>query len=73
MTSKTLMIRRPVYDALREEKRKGESFSKVIERLLSRRHALESLFGIWGVGRRRGPRSGAAKASARRRAAGGRL
>lgn len=57
MPSKTLMIRRPVYEELRRAKRRGESFSKVIERLLSRKHPLGSLLGLWSTGGRSSPRA----------------
>ena len=48
MPSKTIMVRKPVYEALAHEKRSGESFSRLMERLLSRRRGLESCFGLWG-------------------------
>jgi predicted CopG family antitoxin len=47
MASKAIMVRQVVYRALEEQKRRGESFSKVIERLLSRGPGLASLRGLW--------------------------
>lgn len=48
MPSRTVMIRKVVYDQLRKEKRRGESFSRLMERLLSQRHPIEGLYGAWG-------------------------
>jgi predicted CopG family antitoxin len=46
MTTKNLAIREDVYRKLTEEKRQGESFSDVIERVLEKRG---SLLPLWGV------------------------
>jgi len=49
MPSKTLMVRKAVYDQLNKEKHQGESFSRLMERLLSRRRGLKSCYGLWGT------------------------
>jgi len=49
MPSKTLMVRKAVYDQLAKEKHQGESYSRLMERLLSRRRGLKSCFGLWGT------------------------
>jgi predicted CopG family antitoxin len=48
MPSKTLMVRKAVYDQLNKEKHQGESFSRLMERLLARRRGLKSCYGLWG-------------------------
>jgi predicted CopG family antitoxin len=45
MASKNISIPEPVYDKLREEKREGESFGDVIDRLMKG----ESLNEFWGA------------------------
>ncbi len=69
------MIRKVVYESLRKEKRRGESFSKVIERLLSRRHPLEGLYGIWAGPGPASPRAKRTRGRGRSRSSpeGGRL
>ena len=52
MPSKTIMVRKAVYEALYKEKRAGESFSRLMERLLAKRRGLEACFGIWDGGAR---------------------
>jgi predicted CopG family antitoxin len=47
MTSRPIMIRKVVYEALEKEKRPGESFSRVLERLLARGEGIASLQGAW--------------------------
>jgi predicted CopG family antitoxin len=47
MPSKTIMVRKAVYEALQKEKRSGESFSRLMERLLARRKGLKACYGIW--------------------------
>jgi hypothetical protein len=47
MSSKTLMVRKPIYEALHREKRPGESFSQLMERLLSRPRGVQSCYGAW--------------------------
>ncbi len=54
MASKAIMVRQVVYRALEEQKRPGESFSRVIERLLSRGPGLDSLRGLWASPKARG-------------------
>lgn len=51
MPSKTIMVRKPVYEALRKEMRPGESFSRLFERLLSKRRGLSGCVGLWGRGK----------------------
>ncbi len=46
MATKNLAIREGVYRKLSEEKRQGESFSDVIERMLEKRG---SLLPLWGT------------------------
>lgn len=46
MATKNLAIREEVYRKLAEEKRQGESFSDVIERMLQKQG---SLLPLWGV------------------------
>jgi predicted CopG family antitoxin len=46
MATKNLAIREGVYRKLAEEKRQGESFSDVIERMLEKRG---SLLPLWGA------------------------
>jgi predicted CopG family antitoxin len=43
------MVRKAVYDQLNKEKHQGESFSRLMERLLSRRRGLKSCYGLWGT------------------------
>ena len=47
MSSKTLMVRKPVYEALRKEKRPGESFSRLMESLMAKRLGLRACYGTW--------------------------
>ena len=49
MTSRAIMIRKVVYDALSKQKRRGESFSMLLERMMLRPSALRSLVGAWKV------------------------
>ncbi len=49
MTSRAIMIRKAVYDALSKQKRRGESFSMLLERMMLRPSALRSLVGAWKV------------------------
>lgn len=48
MSSQNIAVQRQVYDALRKERRPGESFTRLLDRLLSERGALGELQGIWG-------------------------
>ncbi len=48
MPSRNVAVRKDVYEALRREKRPGESFTKLFVRLLNQRGPLEELAGIWG-------------------------
>jgi len=71
MPSHNVAIQHVVYEAMRKEKRTGESFTDVVARLLAERGSLEEVRGAWG----RGPPTvdlrelGRLRASARRRAA----
>lgn len=47
MSSRNIAVRRDIYDALRREQRPGESFTRVLERLLSQRGPLDHLSGSW--------------------------
>ena len=42
-----MAVRKDVYDALRREKRPGESFTQLFLRLLNQRGPLEELRGRW--------------------------
>lgn len=46
MASKNISIPEPVYDKLREEKREGESFGDVIDRLM-KGESLDEFWGAW--------------------------
>ncbi|MCI4346887.1 MAG: hypothetical protein L3K07_09090 [Thermoplasmata archaeon] len=48
MPSRNIAIRKEIYDRLSKERRAGESFSKVVLRLLNQRGPLEELWGAWG-------------------------
>ena len=68
MTSRAIMIRKVVYDALSKQKRRGESFSMLLERMMLRPSALRSLVGAWkvrGEVDRKGPDVGEARARGR--------
>ncbi|MCI4353708.1 MAG: antitoxin VapB family protein [Thermoplasmata archaeon] len=47
MPSRNIAVRKDVYDALQREKRPGESFTKLLVRLLHQRGPLEELSGSW--------------------------
>jgi len=47
MSSKNIAVRKDVYDALRRERRPGESFTQALVRLLSQRGPLDDLLGAW--------------------------
>ena len=48
MSSRNIAVRKDVYDALRRDRRPGESFTRVLLRLLTQRGPLEELGGAWG-------------------------
>ncbi len=48
MSSRNIAVRKDVYQALDHLKRPGESFTKVLTRLLQQRGPLEDLSGAWG-------------------------
>jgi predicted CopG family antitoxin len=48
MSSKNVAIQRTVYDALAREKRKGESFTDLLGRMLSQRGTIDEARGSWG-------------------------
>lgn len=47
MSSRNIAVRQDVYEALRREQRGGESFTRVLDRLLHQRGPLERLAGSW--------------------------
>lgn len=47
MSSRNIAIRKEIYDALRKEMRSGDSFTKVLARLLNQRGPLLELSGAW--------------------------
>lgn len=51
VSSRNVAIRKDVYDALNRERRPGESFTRLFDRLLHQRGPLEELVGGWGAGR----------------------
>jgi predicted CopG family antitoxin len=50
MASHNVAVQREVFEALRKEKRVGESFTALFARLLSQGGALEEVCGSWGKG-----------------------
>lgn len=48
MASKNVAVRMDVYLALKRELRSGESFTKLLLRLLNQRGPLDDLVGSWG-------------------------
>jgi predicted CopG family antitoxin len=48
MPSRNVAVQRSVYDALKKEKRGGESFTALFVRLLNQRGSLEEVRGAWG-------------------------
>jgi len=50
MPSHNIAVQKDVYEALRKEKRSGESFTGLFARLLSQGGALEEVCGAWGKG-----------------------
>ncbi len=63
MSSQNIAVQRQVYEALRKERRPGESFTRLLDRLLNERGALGELHGVWGPSR--GSRDRAALAQIR--------
>jgi predicted CopG family antitoxin len=71
MPSRNVAVQRDVYDALKKEKRSGESFTGLFVRLLNQRGTIEEVRGSWGetglaedlrrLGRLRRGRGGAAR------------
>lgn len=49
MSSRNVAVQRNVYEALKKEKRAGESFTALFLRLLNQRGSLEELRGAWGA------------------------
>lgn len=47
MDTKTIALDREAYEVLRDEKRKGESFSEVVKRLAGKRRPLTDFVGLW--------------------------
>jgi predicted CopG family antitoxin len=50
MPSRNVAVQRDVYEALKKEKRAGESFTGLFVRLLNQRGTLEEIRGSWGEG-----------------------
>jgi predicted CopG family antitoxin len=48
MPSKNIAVRKDIYEALRKERRTGESFTRVLVRLINQRGPLDELVGAWG-------------------------
>lgn len=48
MSSRNIAVQTEVYDALAREKRRGESFTSLLRRLLDQREGLEEIVGAWG-------------------------
>ncbi|MGP8076472.1 MAG: antitoxin VapB family protein [Thermoplasmata archaeon] len=48
MPSRNVAVQETVYEALRREKRSGESFTDLFRRLLEQREGLPELAGAWG-------------------------
>jgi predicted CopG family antitoxin len=49
MSSRNVAVQRNVYDALKKEKRAGESFTSLFLRLLNQRGSVEEIRGAWGA------------------------
>lgn len=47
MPSQNIAVQREVYEALRKERREGESFTGLLRRLLYERGTLSELAGSW--------------------------
>ena len=47
MDTRTIALDMEAYEALRRQKRKGESFSDVVKRLAGRTRPLTELAGLW--------------------------
>ncbi len=56
MPSHNIAVRKDVYGALEREKRPGESFTKLLIRLLQQRGPLEELSGSWSLAARKAQR-----------------
>lgn len=67
MSSQNIAVQRQVYDALRKERRPGESFTRLLDRLLSERGALGELHGVWGPSRRTHDRTALSQIRGRQR------
>lgn len=48
MSSRNVAVQRNVYEALKKEKRAGESFTTLFLRLLNQRGSLDEVRGAWG-------------------------
>ena len=66
MSSQNIAVQRQVYEALRKERRPGESFTRLLDRLLNERGALGELQGVWGPSRGGRDRTGLAQIRGRR-------
>ncbi len=50
MPSRNIAVQREVYEALKKEKRAGESFTGLFVRLLNQRGTIEEIRGSWADG-----------------------
>jgi predicted CopG family antitoxin len=48
MPSRNIAVRKDMYDILGKDRRAGESFTKVLIRLLNQKGPLEEIVGLWG-------------------------
>ncbi len=48
MPSQNIAVQRAVYDALKKERRPGESFTRLLDRLLHERGTLSDVARSWG-------------------------
>jgi predicted CopG family antitoxin len=49
MSSRNVAVQRAVYEALKKEKRAGESFTGLFDRLLHQRGTIDEIRGSWGA------------------------
>ena len=66
MSSQNIAVQRQVYDALRKERRPGESFTRLLDRMLHERGGLAELQGAWGPSRLAKDRAALAQLRGRR-------
>jgi predicted CopG family antitoxin len=49
MSSRNVAVQKNVYEALKKEKRAGESFTGLFDRLLHQRGTIDEVRGSWGA------------------------